>query len=112
MLSPFPRERRWLLPALQALQHRYGYLSTDALMEVDGGYRGRVDVRDIERLDRWFRAPSSTRDDDFSATPSPFPAATADPVGETSSGSAEATLDALIASARARRSGAPPARLL
>lgn len=31
VLSTFPRERQWLLPALQALQHAYGYLSREAL---------------------------------------------------------------------------------
>jgi NADH:ubiquinone oxidoreductase subunit F (NADH-binding)/NADH:ubiquinone oxidoreductase subunit E len=31
LLSAFPRERRWLLPALQALQQAYGHLSDDAL---------------------------------------------------------------------------------
>jgi NADH:ubiquinone oxidoreductase subunit F (NADH-binding)/NADH:ubiquinone oxidoreductase subunit E len=33
-LSRFPRERTWLLPALQAIQHREGWLSIDALGEV------------------------------------------------------------------------------
>jgi NADH-quinone oxidoreductase subunit F len=31
VLSPFPRERTWLLPALQALQHRDRWLSPEAL---------------------------------------------------------------------------------
>jgi NADH:ubiquinone oxidoreductase subunit F (NADH-binding)/NADH:ubiquinone oxidoreductase subunit E len=30
-LAPFPRERSWLIPALQALQHAGGYLSPEAL---------------------------------------------------------------------------------
>ena len=33
VLSPFPRERTWLLPALQALQHRDRWLSPEALAE-------------------------------------------------------------------------------
>ncbi|HKX06153.1 MAG TPA: NAD(P)H-dependent oxidoreductase subunit E, partial [Methylomirabilota bacterium] len=31
VLSPFPRERTWLLPALHALQHRDRWLSPEAL---------------------------------------------------------------------------------
>ena len=33
VLGPFPRERTWLLPALQALQHRDRWLSPEALAE-------------------------------------------------------------------------------
>ncbi|HWP77986.1 MAG TPA: NAD(P)H-dependent oxidoreductase subunit E, partial [Methylomirabilota bacterium] len=31
VLSPFPRDRTWLLPALHALQHRDRWLSPEAL---------------------------------------------------------------------------------
>ena len=33
ILARFPRERRWLLPALQAAQHALGYLSAETLAE-------------------------------------------------------------------------------
>jgi len=224
-LSAFPRERRWLLPALQELQHRYGYLSTDALLaasahlrvpasevygvatdypelrlrphgrhhvrvctgvtcalsggrtlldaaerrfggddshggpemapkpptlgaprqsrgaprraglnenddgadvtveaadcffecsvapliEVDGRYRGRVTREDVERVDRWFRAPSTEALGGATSLPSPV---SADGPGGSSPVSAEAALDALIVSARARRLRAPAARVL
>ncbi|OLD97910.1 MAG: hypothetical protein AUG80_09765 [Candidatus Rokubacteria bacterium 13_1_20CM_4_68_9] len=34
VLAQFPRERQWLLPALQAVQHAHGWLSEDALTQV------------------------------------------------------------------------------
>ncbi len=38
-LERFPRERRWLLPALQTLQHAAGYLSTEALARASAHLR-------------------------------------------------------------------------
>src|SRR5262249_25958873 len=42
VISAFPRERRWLLPALQKLQQRFGYLSTDALRAASAHLRVRA----------------------------------------------------------------------
>jgi NADH:ubiquinone oxidoreductase subunit F (NADH-binding)/NADH:ubiquinone oxidoreductase subunit E len=196
VLSDFPRERRWLLSALHALQHREGHLSADALLaasahlrvpasevygvatdypefrlqphgrhhvrvctgvtcallggsellaaaerrcastprgpgegvtveaadcffecsvapllEVDGRYRGRVTGDDIDRLDRWFlespeRHHSTFAVADAGRTPSPAI------VGAVGTASAAATLDELVASARARQAGRPAIRLL
>ena len=39
VLAGFPRERQWLLPALQAVQHALGTLSESALAEVAGHLR-------------------------------------------------------------------------
>ncbi|HAM54486.1 MAG TPA: hypothetical protein DCQ64_03405, partial [Candidatus Rokubacteria bacterium] len=39
ILAAFPRERNWLLPALQAVQHHERWLSPDALVAVAGHLR-------------------------------------------------------------------------
>ncbi|MBI2207855.1 MAG: NAD(P)H-dependent oxidoreductase subunit E [Candidatus Rokubacteria bacterium] len=38
-LAVFPRERQWLLPALQAIQHAHGWLSREALLDVSAHLR-------------------------------------------------------------------------
>ena len=39
ILQRFPRERTWLLPALQAVQHARGWLSDEALAQVGAHLR-------------------------------------------------------------------------
>jgi NADH:ubiquinone oxidoreductase subunit F (NADH-binding)/NADH:ubiquinone oxidoreductase subunit E len=81
--------------------------SVAPMLEVDGAYRGRVTLDDVGRLERWF-ADAPPRHGH--AEPAAAAPASAAPWPE--SLSAEHALEALLARARARRSGRPRLRLL
>src|SRR5207245_960564 len=51
-VSRFPRERTWLLPALQSAQRADGWLSPETLaaVEADHAYRGRVSEAALDAL--------------------------------------------------------------
>ncbi len=74
--------------------------SVAPLVEVDGGYRGRVTLDDIGRLDRWFAAPPA-HPVNHAAPAQPSRRASEPSV------SAEAFVEGLVAEATARRRARP-----